>query len=343
MLDAKGEIKLIDFGLATAYLSDDYKNMTDRVGTLYSIAPQVLSGSYDERCDLWSVGVVTYLLLSGKQPFWGPNKSIPWHKRRKVMMDLIKKCQYAPMNKGPWQEVSEPAKDFVRSLLQLNPDNRPTPEEALDSKWIKSMGGGEGGQGGWNDCQILGADATQDEQLALLTNLRVKIWRLLSKKLTEDEIQDLRAFLEVHDEDGGGLISVGELRNVLEEVSEASEDLTKGDVGTLFSDEAIDTTVKLNYVDLMVEVLVGRGRNTVDAFAKALDNLDVEGTRTLAANDLRPIIDSLIASDMREDVWNSLDVDDEGQVNTSAVLRKINKMIARHHRDSVRGEQVRLV
>ncbi|EED96640.1 predicted protein, partial [Thalassiosira pseudonana CCMP1335] len=71
MFDGKGEIKLIDFGLATAYLNEDYKHMTDKVGTLYSMAPQVLAGDYDERCDLWSVGVVAYLLLSGNQPFWG--------------------------------------------------------------------------------------------------------------------------------------------------------------------------------------------------------------------------------------------------------------------------------
>ena len=97
MLDGKGEIKLIDFGLATAYLSEDYKNMTDKVGTLYSMAPQVINGSYDEKCDLWSVGVVAYLLLSGEQPFWGPAEQMSWKDRRLIMMDLIKNCQYAPM------------------------------------------------------------------------------------------------------------------------------------------------------------------------------------------------------------------------------------------------------
>ena len=60
------EPKIIDFGLATKYLSQEYKNMTDRVGTLYSMAPQVLQGVYTSKCDMWSIGVIAYILLSGR-------------------------------------------------------------------------------------------------------------------------------------------------------------------------------------------------------------------------------------------------------------------------------------
>ena len=100
------EVQVIDFGLATKYLSDDFKNMTDKVGTIYTMAPQVLQGVYDLKCDMvrtslcsyllsicclsthasffqWSVGVITYMLLSGSQPFWGPIYDMSWEKRRR--------------------------------------------------------------------------------------------------------------------------------------------------------------------------------------------------------------------------------------------------------------------
>ena len=67
----EAEIKIIDFGLAK-YLSEGF-NLTSKVGTPYYVAPEVLEGSYDHRCDNWSVGVITYTLLCGYPPFFAEN------------------------------------------------------------------------------------------------------------------------------------------------------------------------------------------------------------------------------------------------------------------------------
>lgn len=141
MLDGAGEIKLIDFGLATKYPSDEYKVMTDKVGTLYSMAPQVLQGVYTGKCNLWSVGVISYLLLSGgQQPFYGPPRPMPWAKRRKITIDRIMRCRYQETVGPTWEAVSSDAKDFVKSLLQMDPDDRPTAEEALKTSLDRATG-----------------------------------------------------------------------------------------------------------------------------------------------------------------------------------------------------------
>ncbi len=67
------EIKLIDFGLSTKFINKN-QYFTEQVGTMYSIAPEIIDEEYTSKCDLWSVGVITYMLLSGTRPFSGQTK-----------------------------------------------------------------------------------------------------------------------------------------------------------------------------------------------------------------------------------------------------------------------------
>lgn len=68
MIGRDGEIKLIDFGLSRR-VSDKYTTMTTIAGTPFYMAPEVLDGEYDSQCDIWSLGVLLYVLVSGYLPF----------------------------------------------------------------------------------------------------------------------------------------------------------------------------------------------------------------------------------------------------------------------------------
>lgn len=67
--DVKSVLKLIDFGIARKLGPE--KTLTTKTGTFYYISPEILRGSYDEKCDIWSLGVILYMLLSGYPPFDG--------------------------------------------------------------------------------------------------------------------------------------------------------------------------------------------------------------------------------------------------------------------------------
>uniref|UniRef100_A0A7S1P410 non-specific serine/threonine protein kinase n=1 Tax=Vitrella brassicaformis TaxID=1169539 RepID=A0A7S1P410_9ALVE len=119
-------IKVIDFGTARTYSPN--KKTTMAIGTPCYLAPEVLTGHYDERCDVWSAGVIMYTLLAGCPPFQGDDD-----------FSILKKVAVGKFDmKGPrWKEISDDAKDLIVKLLQKKPDKRLTAKEALDHPFIQ--------------------------------------------------------------------------------------------------------------------------------------------------------------------------------------------------------------
>ena len=120
-------IKIIDFGTAKVFKKE--KNEHLLIGSAYYIAPEVLSRNYTELCDLWSCGVIMYILLTGRPPFNGINEE--------EIMKKIKDGVY-DMSRYPWGIISEDAKDLIKGLLQVNPKKRFTAKQALEHKWFKN-------------------------------------------------------------------------------------------------------------------------------------------------------------------------------------------------------------
>ena len=108
-------------------MANDPGLMYEGVGTLYSMSPQVLQGVYTSQADLWSCGVITYMLLSSHRPFY--------HKERAVMIDKIMRVDYS-FDKDYWLEISDEAKNFIDRLLVLDPKERMDAGQALAHPWL---------------------------------------------------------------------------------------------------------------------------------------------------------------------------------------------------------------
>ena len=119
-------IKIIDFGTAKVFQKEKAEHVL--IGSAYYIAPEVLSRNYTELCDLWSCGVILYILLTGRPPFNGASEE--------EIMKKIKEGNY-DLKKYPWGVISEEAKDLVKGLLQINTKKRYTAKAALEHKWFK--------------------------------------------------------------------------------------------------------------------------------------------------------------------------------------------------------------
>lgn len=121
-------VKLIDFGLSRRHGVND-GNMTNQVGTPYYMSPNILRGSYDRSCDLWAVGIVCYILLTGYPPFNGNDDSEVHESTEKG---------HVVFERQVWGNLSKVSRDFVRKLLCTDATRIRTAEDALKHPWLSS-------------------------------------------------------------------------------------------------------------------------------------------------------------------------------------------------------------
>ena len=141
------ELRIIDFGLSTRFQDENGSliQLTDMLGTPQYLAPEILNGSYDEKCDIWSLGIIAYQMFSrGKFPFNGYNEEEIFKKAKRGKFYLPEKNtrpHYSGLNEQneayDWHTMmSEEAKDFIRHLLCTNPKKRPSALQAIQHPWL---------------------------------------------------------------------------------------------------------------------------------------------------------------------------------------------------------------
>ena len=175
---SKCHIKLIDFGLSTTFTS---KKLIDRKGTSYYIAPEVLERNYNEKCDVWSTGVIMYILLAGVPPFNGKNNvQILDSVRTKKVLD------YPPKH---WSAVSPEALEVVQMMLERDVSKRPAASALVKHAWFqKNIQGVESQTKSSLDRAI-----HQMRQFQGAVKLRQAALLYLASKLTDtDEVQELK-------------------------------------------------------------------------------------------------------------------------------------------------------
>ncbi|KAG5050315.1 hypothetical protein JHK85_011418 [Glycine max] len=166
-------MKVIDFGLSDFVRPD--QRLNDIVGSAYYVAPEVLHRSYSVEGDLWSIGVISYILLCGSRPFWARTES-----------GIFRSVLRANPNfdDSPWPSISPEAKDFVKRLLNKDHRKRMTAAQALAHPWLR------------NEKNAIPLDILiykLVKSYVRASPLRRAALKALAKALTEDELIYLRA------------------------------------------------------------------------------------------------------------------------------------------------------
>lgn len=119
-------IKIVDFKIATKVQPN--QKLRDVVGSPFYIAPEVINNSYDQKCDVWSAGIILFIMLSGKPPFDGNNNE-----------EILRAVQRGVVSFDDpiWKQVSGDCSNFINKLLTLNEVSRSSSFQALTHKWLE--------------------------------------------------------------------------------------------------------------------------------------------------------------------------------------------------------------
>jgi len=260
-------LKLIDFGLSK--LSDPHARMCYTCGTLGYIAPEVLQKDYTSQCDLWSLGIIAFILLSGYMPFSGSQQT---------QVADIRAGRYSYKEKR-WSSVSPVGFDFVQSLLKVDPSERLTAEQALQHPWIVQR------------CSK--ADVELDDsilkglrQFSGASKFRRCCMELMAWSLSREERDAVHEYFVSLDTSHQGTITLADLKQVMSSKFHISDDET----GRIF--EAMDShhDETIHYSDFLAAMVNTRIAMHDGLLRSAFKRFDSDASGYITVEDLREVL-----------------------------------------------------
>jgi len=217
------QLKLCDFGLSQHFFPGEH--MHTMLGTPYYLAPEVLKGDYDEKVDCWSIGVIAFMLLSGTPPFAGSKNS-------EILQAVA--AGIPSWDATRWDTVSSQAREFVKSMLTVDREKRPSALEALRHPWLESAAAAAVEQR--RSAPVLKEVVDNLQAFKDYSKLRRLGLEVVAFSLDVKQIKALREEFEKFDEDGNGEIEISEFRDILQK----SDQLDSQSVESIFASIDVD-------------------------------------------------------------------------------------------------------
>lgn len=290
-------LKTIDFGLSVFFRPGE--TFTDVVGSPYYVAPEVLRKHYGPECDVWSAGVIIYILLSGVPPFWDETEQGIFEQVLKGELDFISE---------PWPNISESAKDLVRKMLVRDPKRRLTAHEVLCHPWVQVDGVAP-------DKPLDPAVLSRLKQFSAMAKLKRIAIRVIAENLSEEEIAGLREMFKMMDADGSGQITLEELKTGLERVGASLKD---SEISGLMQAADIDNSGAIDYGEFIAAMLHLNKIDKEDHLFAAFSYFDKDGSGYITQDELQQACDQFGLGDIHlEDLIREVDQDNDGRIDYS--------------------------
>lgn len=289
-------LKLIDFGFS--HIWEPNTKMALSCGTLAYVAPEVLGRSYTSQCDLWSLGVILFILLVGYMPFSGSEKA-----QRKA----IEQGKYS-WREDRWKHVSKDAADLTKRLLQKDPSKRLSAEQALKHRWIEELTKKKDQQAG-NAVDQAAIDALCD--FAKASQFRRACMSVMAWSLTNEERAQVRDMFLALDKSNKGVITLQELKSVLVNHFEVTDAQAKA----IF--DALDTSQdeEIHYTEFLAAMVSTRIAMHDDLLQQTFQRFDVDNSGHITVANLRQVLGESFSGAEVEQLLKEADLAQSGQVS----------------------------
>jgi len=288
-------LKVIDFGTSEFCMPGE--RLSQKFGTPYYVAPEVLKKDYDKSADIWSAGVIMYILLCGFPPFSGKSDA-----------KILQKVQAGVFHFDgrEWEVVTEAAKDMIIQMLVMEPAKRATAKSLLQHRWFQVAATAPAAALGQHMVKRLRAFAgmSRMKRLALV---------VLARTLTDNDVKRLRELFAAMDTNHDGKIDSQDLHNALEKVGAAIDSL---EMTEMFRVSDMDGTGQIDYEEFIAAMLdSNRVAKRPEAVRKSFEELDKDGDGFITAEDLVKVMPRGSSIELAREMLNEVDKNNDGRVD----------------------------
>ncbi|XP_051218651.1 calcium-dependent protein kinase 12 [Lolium perenne] len=299
-------LKAIDFGLSV--FIEEGKVYKDIVGSAYYVAPEVLHRNYGKEIDVWSAGVILYILLCGSPPFWGETE--------KGIFDAILVGQL-DFSSSPWPTISESAKDLIRQMLNRDPQKRITAVQALEHPWLK---------GGASDRPIDSAVLLRMKQFKAMNKLKQLALKVIAENLSPEEIKGLKQMFNNMDTDKSGTITVEELKIGL---TKLGSKISEAEVQKLMEAVDVDKSGSIDYTEFLTAMMNKHKLEKEEDLLLAFQHFDKDNSGYISREELEQAMTEYGMGDEAniKEVLDEVDKDKDGNIDYEEFVEMMRKGI----------------
>lgn len=310
--DDDSSLKAIDFGLSVFFKPGQV--FTDVVGSPYYVAPEVLCKRYGPEADVWTAGVILYILLSGVPPFWAETQQ--------GIFDAVLRG-YIDFDSEPWPSISESAKDLIRKMLTSNPAERLTAHGVLCHPWICKDGVAP-------DQALDPAVLSRLKQFSAMNKLKKMALMVIAESLSEEEIAGLREMFEAMDTDNSGSITFDELTAGLKRYG---SNMKESEIRALMDAADVDNSGTIDYAEFIAATFHLNKLEREEHLFAAFSYFDKDASGYITVDELQQACLEHNLTDVRiDEIIREVDQNNDGRIDYNefvAMMRKGNGAIGR--------------
>ena len=302
--DENSPIKVIDFGMSRIF--NNKQAMFDKVGTAYYISPEVLDGFYDEKCDIWSAGVILYILLCGYPPFNGNDDD--------EIFESIKKRKFV-FPEAEWANISKEAKDLINKMLS-EPLTRLTAEQVLVHPWLVNQ---------------LNKN-TKSKEIKLNFNtfktysgankLSRAVLTYIASRLTDDEVKKLKDAFQKIDVNGDGMLTLEELKNAINQ----NPEVHVMNIEQIFKTIDTDNSGVINYTEFLAASIDKRIYLQEDKLRDAFKLFDEDKSGKISKSEISKVLKFKKSGTEMTKLFEKYDLNGDGEIDFEEFLNMMKDL-----------------
>ena len=296
-------IKVIDFGMSKRFTHEKFMN--EKVGTAYYISPEILQGKYDEKCDIWSAGVILYIIICGYPCFNGEDDD-------EIFAAIQKgKIQFPSPE---WDDISEDAKNLIKKMC-CPPEKRLTAEQVLQEVWVKDNAP--------NSSKTVAIPLKKDGFIAYANSnkLRKAVLTYIASRLSEDEIKKIKEMFQRIDVDNDGKLSLEEMKKVF----------SKGDIKIEFNEEIFnqidtDKSGSIEYTEFISACIEKNVYLNEERLREAFNLFDSDKSGKISRSEIEKVLKLGVNSKEIDAIMAKHDTNKDGEIDFKEFLEMMKEI-----------------